>query len=126
MPRLNEHSPAEDLLVEEAVVGRRSVQRRAVIGCIGCRWLTREGAGQDPIFYGYEISKCTGIGTGTLYPILSQLEEAGLIDGVPELIDPAEAGRPARVNYWPGASELSEEFQLRLRIPPYCELESDN
>ncbi|MBN4095627.1 PadR family transcriptional regulator [Methylobacterium sp. OT2] len=48
---------------------------------------------------GAEISKSTGVGAGTLYPMLARLEEAGWFDSEWENIDPKEAGRPRRRFY---------------------------
>ncbi len=50
-------------------------------------------------FYGFELSKATGLKAGTLYPMLSRLEEAGWITGTWEDVDPAEVRRPARRYY---------------------------
>lgn len=49
--------------------------------------------------YGLELSRLTGLGSGTLYPELSRLEAAGLIEGHWEDGDPAELGRPRRRYY---------------------------
>jgi DNA-binding PadR family transcriptional regulator len=46
--------------------------------------------------YGYDISRATGVKSGTLYPILMRLEQAGLLDSRWE---PAETGRPPRHMY---------------------------
>lgn len=48
---------------------------------------------------GSEISKATGVGAGTLYPMLARLEEAGWFESEWENIDPSEAGRPRRRFY---------------------------
>lgn len=48
---------------------------------------------------GAEISKDTGIGSGTLYPLFARLEKAGWIVGSWENIVPQEAGRPRRRYY---------------------------
>lgn len=45
-------------------------------------------AGNDPP-WGYRLCEETGLGSGTVYPILERLEEAGWIEGA------WEAGRPA-------------------------------
>lgn len=47
--------------------------------------------------YGYELSKLTGLGSGTLYPTLARLAEQGLLesDWRPSL----QPGRPARHAY---------------------------
>lgn len=49
--------------------------------------------------YGPELSKATGLKTGTLYPILARLEQAQWVASSWEDIDPSEAGRPARRYY---------------------------
>jgi len=49
--------------------------------------------------YGLELARATGLSSGTLYPILRRLEEAGWISGAWEAIDAAEVGRPPRRFY---------------------------
>lgn len=49
---------------------------------------------------GAEISRETGVGSGTLYPMLGRLEEAGWLASEWESIDPTEAGRPRKRFYW--------------------------
>ncbi len=46
--------------------------------------------------YGYDISRLTGMKSGTLYPILMRLEENGLLDSRWEA---TESGRPPRHMY---------------------------
>jgi DNA-binding PadR family transcriptional regulator len=46
--------------------------------------------------YGYDISRDTGVKSGTLYPILMRLEENGLLESDWET---SEAGRPPRHIY---------------------------
>jgi PadR family transcriptional regulator, regulatory protein PadR len=48
---------------------------------------------------GADIFVCTGIGSGTIYPVLIRLEKAGWLKSEKENIDPREAGRPARTFY---------------------------
>ena len=43
---------------------------------------------------GAQIGYATGIGSGSRYPILRRLEEAGWLKGEWEQIDPRQAGRP--------------------------------
>jgi len=50
-------------------------------------------------FYGFGLTKATGLKAGTLYPMLSRLEEAEWIEGFWEDIDPAKVRRPARRYY---------------------------
>jgi len=49
--------------------------------------------------YGLSLSKATGIGNGTLYPILDKLEDMRLVQGTWEEIDPRVAGRRPRRFY---------------------------
>lgn len=51
--------------------------------------------------YGLELSDLVGLPSGTIYPILARLEQAGWLDSAWE--DPAAheaAGRPRRRFYW--------------------------
>jgi DNA-binding PadR family transcriptional regulator len=48
---------------------------------------------------GTELSKATGLGSGTLYPLLAKLEKAGWLSPEWEVLDPREAGRPRRRYY---------------------------
>jgi DNA-binding PadR family transcriptional regulator len=48
---------------------------------------------------GAEIYAATKVGSGTLYPMLARLEEAGWMTSQWEDIDPVEAGRPRRRYY---------------------------
>ncbi len=125
MPRINFESPSEELLIEEGLINRRSVQRRAIIGCTGCRWLKAEQQGQEPSFYGYELMKCTRIKGGTIYPILHRLANVGVIIAEQEDINAHIEGRPPRALYYPADSELGIAFYERLEIPEICPLETD-
>lgn len=50
--------------------------------------------------YGFDIIDATGLGSGTVYPILRRLETAGMLKGTLEpLHDAYDAGRPARRYY---------------------------
>lgn len=49
--------------------------------------------------YGFELMQVTGISSGSLYPVLAKLQEAGWIVGERESIDPRNEGRPARRYY---------------------------
>lgn len=48
---------------------------------------------------GADITRQAQVGSGTLYPILSRLEEAGWFTSEWEKIDPAVQGRPRRRYY---------------------------
>ena len=52
-------------------------------------------AGQP--LYGLEIVQATGLGNGTVYPILHRLEHYGRVQSAPE--DGAHPGRPPRRYY---------------------------
>lgn len=47
--------------------------------------------------YGYDLSKETGLKSGTLYPLLIRLSEQGLLEA--EWRQPLQPGRPARHAY---------------------------
>jgi PadR family transcriptional regulator PadR len=47
--------------------------------------------------YGYELSRETGLASGTLYPILMRLQEQGLLEAAWEPSD--QPGRPPRHTY---------------------------
>ena len=51
----------------------------------------------DRWWHGYDLSKETGLKSGTLYPILIRLSEQGYLDA--EWRAPAQAGRPPRHVY---------------------------
>lgn len=48
-------------------------------------------------YYGYELSKATGLSSGTLYPLLMRLNDRGLLES--RWQEPQRAGRPARHAY---------------------------
>lgn len=50
-------------------------------------------------YYGLELANAARLRSGTLYPILRRLEEAGWVSADWEQIDPVKAGRPARRFY---------------------------
>jgi DNA-binding PadR family transcriptional regulator len=58
-------------------------------------WALAQGHG-----YGFAVIDVTGLGAGTVYPILRRLEEEGLVRSSWESARSAQAeGRPARRNY---------------------------
>ncbi|WP_222853700.1 PadR family transcriptional regulator [Fodinicola acaciae] len=54
---------------------------------------------QEEGHYGLELMRATGLPSGTLYPILVRLQDAGWVETHWEDVDPATAGRPARRYY---------------------------
>ncbi len=75
--------------------------------------------------YGFDVMQMLELPSGTLYPILARLENAGWIVGRREMIDPAEAGRPVRRMYLltsEGAQEARYELarlSAQLKPPPW-------
>jgi DNA-binding PadR family transcriptional regulator len=71
--------------------------------------------------YGFELMKLTGMASGSLYPMLARLEEAGWLIRGRESIDPHAEGRPPRLHYTItgaaaaaarlGLAELSERYR---------------
>jgi|HubBroStandDraft_3_1064219.scaffolds.fasta_scaffold484676_2 PadR family transcriptional regulator PadR len=53
----------------------------------------------EPGIAGADISKETGIPSGTLYPILFRLEQARWITSEWENVDPSQVGRPRKRLY---------------------------
>lgn len=49
--------------------------------------------------YGLDLMQATGLASGTLYPILHRLTEAGWLTTQWEEVDPTVQGRPARRYY---------------------------
>jgi PadR family transcriptional regulator PadR len=63
--------------------------------------------------YGFELMKITGFASGSLYPMLARLEEAGWLTRGKEDIDPRVAGRPPRMEYTiTGAAVNAARVQL--------------
>lgn len=72
--------------------------------------------------YGYDLMRQTGFPSGKLYPILARLRAAGYLVKQVEMVDPVEAGRPARRLYRlePGSMALvrAELAELSARLDP--------
>jgi PadR family transcriptional regulator, regulatory protein PadR len=70
--------------------------------------------------YGFEIMRLTGLASGSLYPMLARLEEAGWLTKGKEHIDPRAEGRPARLNYTiTGAAVTAARLQLAALSDQY-------
>lgn len=50
-------------------------------------------------WYGLELSTASGLKTGTIYPVLVRLEQAGWVSSYWEEVDPSVVGRPRRRLY---------------------------
>lgn len=74
--------------------------------------------------YGMELMQAAGLASGTLYPILARLTEAGWLEKRWEQIDPVAAGRPARAYYrltpaaLPIARQRLAELHEQIRTTP--------
>ena len=64
---------------------------------------------------GYDIIKSTRLASGTLYPLLKRLENAGWLTSKPENIDPVVEGRPARTLYSVTKLGKAEATKMLLR-----------
>jgi PadR family transcriptional regulator, regulatory protein PadR len=73
--------------------------------------------------YGLELAGAVGFPTGTVYPILARLENAGWVSSTWENADPSEEGRPRRRLYTltgsgAQAARAALDDGLRLIRPP--------
>jgi DNA-binding PadR family transcriptional regulator len=69
-------------------------------------------------FAGADLSKQTGIASGTLYPILFRLEKAGWLTSEWEDVNPSEIGRPRKRLYTVTSIGLEEaEAAFRSILP---------
>ncbi|MEJ3745938.1 PadR family transcriptional regulator [Actinomycetes bacterium KLBMP 9797] len=53
----------------------------------------------DRFRYGLDLMAATGLPSGTLYPLLRRMQDAGWVTAEWERLDPVAAGRPARRYY---------------------------
>jgi PadR family transcriptional regulator len=79
------------------------------------------------LHYGLDLSQRAELATGTIYPILTRLEQAGWIDSSWEDADPSDLGRPRRrlyrltgagAEFAARAVEEGRRAILPLRKPP--------
>ena len=62
--------------------------------------------------HGYDTMKAVGLASGTLYPLLMRLRDAGLVEA--QWQEPAAPGRPARHAYRITAAGLQAAAEARL------------
>ncbi len=67
-----------------------------------------------PASSGADVSRLTGLASGTLYPILLRLEEAGWLSSRWESGDPASLGRP-RKRYYSVTAEGQRGYNATVR-----------
>jgi PadR family transcriptional regulator, regulatory protein PadR len=67
--------------------------------------------------YGVDLMEESGLGSGTVYPILQKLQAAGWVSSEWEQAEPAQLGRPARRYYLltPNGVELARQQLAELR-----------
>ncbi|GAA1028070.1 hypothetical protein GCM10009557_11740 [Virgisporangium ochraceum] len=63
--------------------------------------------------YGLQLMQQTGIASGTLYPVLTRLQNAGWLTARWEDEDPSDAGRPVR-RYYQLTAEGAEQARTAL------------
>jgi DNA-binding PadR family transcriptional regulator len=112
--------PGERFLKEQGKIKKASSQRRQLLGCLACRWKACEEGGVPPLAYGMQIMECTGLPSGTIYPLLQTLEDAGVVSSQLEV---DAKNRPSRRYYSPIQTELGQAFQEALAVPLSCGLE---
>ncbi len=73
-------------------------------------------ADPDGDHYGLALMRESGLASGTLYPILARLTDAGWLEKSWEQLDPVAAGRPARAYYrlTPAALPLARQRLAEL------------
>lgn len=67
--------------------------------------------------YGYDLSKETGLKSGTLYPLLIRLHDQGLLEA--EWRQPLQAGRPPRHAYRLTASGRALATERAATVAPH-------
>jgi DNA-binding PadR family transcriptional regulator len=73
--------------------------------------------------YGFDIIDVTGLGAGTVYPILRRLEEEGLVRSSWEAVTRARSqGRPPRRNYRLTAAGEEQVREAVARYPAVVRL----
>ena len=68
--------------------------------------------------YGYQLSKETGLTSGTLYPLLIRLSDQGLLES--QWQDPEWPGKPARHAYRLTANGLALARTMASEGKPAC------
>jgi PadR family transcriptional regulator, regulatory protein PadR len=70
--------------------------------------------------YGFEVMRLTGLASGSLYPMLARLEQAGWLTKGKENIDPRAEGRPPRLHYTiTGTAVTAARLQLAALSDQY-------
>ena len=69
-------------------------------------------------FSGADLLRLTGLASGTLYPLLLRLEQAGWLESDWEDVDPRTAGRPRRRYYRVTATGVRKAERALRAIKP--------
>jgi DNA-binding MarR family transcriptional regulator len=78
----------------------------------------------DKSWYGLELAEAAGIGSATIYAVLTRMERANLVEGGWETNDPKVLGRPRRRLYTltPTGEEIGREaianYRPRVLLKP--------
>lgn len=113
---------AEEALLEAGAITVRTKNRREILGCLGCQFLTAQAAGKEPAAYGYEINDCMNREkTWPTYVSLHKLEEGGAL--ISQQVTKGSAG-PARRVYRPADTELGRVLLANLEMPDTCPIET--
>jgi len=70
----------------------------------------------DRFRYGLELMAVTSLPSGTLYPLLRRMQDAGWVTAEWERLDPVAAGRPARRYYRLTAEGIQQAQQALAEL----------
>jgi PadR family transcriptional regulator, regulatory protein PadR len=70
----------------------------------------------DRFRYGLDLMTVTGLPSGTLYPLLRRMQDAGWVTAEWERLDPVAAGRPARRYYRLTAEGIQQAQQALAEL----------
>lgn len=80
-------------------------------------------SGEELELSGAQIARSTQLASGTLYPILMRLEQAGLVESRWEIEEPSELGRPRRRFYRvTGMGARKAKAAIRKLVAPLGDL----
>ena len=106
-PELTTNSTYVDIL-SMARAPNTSAQTRSLLGA-----MIRHSRSWQ---YGYELSKQTGLKSGTLYPLLIRLSDQGLLES--KWQEPEQPGKPARHAYKLTVSGLALGREIAATLAP--------
>jgi DNA-binding MarR family transcriptional regulator len=113
---------AEKFLINSGHTMYISIERRRVLGCLGCWFGGAEAIGEQPGIDCSSISRCTDISKDTIYSTLRGLEAKGFL--VSEKIPSGTANKGRRKIYHPSDSDKGKALISKLEVPNICLLET--